>query len=70
MLSYSDIMNLMKQYNDLKKTIELKDTPLNSEDKDLQEFNKVVKVLSAIKIQIQLGNEDIKVDSTNINNNT
>jgi hypothetical protein len=52
MLSYSDMMNLMKRYNDLKKIIESKDTPIDSEDKDIKEFNKVVQILSAIQRQM------------------
>ncbi len=52
MLSYSQIMQLMKRYNDLKKIIESKDTPIDSEDKDIKEFNKVVQILSAIQMQM------------------
>jgi hypothetical protein len=45
----------MKRYNDLKKTIESKDIPLDNEDKDLKEFNKVVQILSAIQRQMGSG---------------
>jgi hypothetical protein len=52
MLSYSDIMSLMKKYNDLKQTLETKNKPLDINDKDVEEFNKVVHVLSLIQKQI------------------
>ncbi len=52
MLSYSDIMNLMKRYNDLKLKLESKETPICSNDKDVQEFNNIVQILSAIQKQI------------------
>jgi hypothetical protein len=55
MLSYSQMMNLMKRYNDLKKTIESKEKPLDSEDKDVKEFNNVIHILSMIQKQMEGG---------------
>lgn len=52
MLSYSQIMSLMKRYNDLKTKIEDKDSPLDSNDEDVQEFNKIVQILTIVQKQI------------------